>query len=344
MSRAGAIVRDAAALRLATALAALAGVPAGALEVTATVQPETLTVGDRAEVLLTVTGDRSELLDLAGGEPRFPAWGDRWADAEVVEVGPVEPVLDLARGTSGQNGRAGLFRQRLVVTAFRTGRVALPPREIALPGPGGTVELTTPADLALTIDSVLPAELADTAASEIELRPPAPPRALPLGLPFWATLAAGGAILLGLFALARRRSAVAEPAARLSPRDELVAALAAASEAEEPGAGHVRLSRGLRRFLGRSYGFRAVESTTSEVRRQLRNRHAPAGTEARVHEVLVACDRVKFAREAASRDALEARIAAAREAARELEEHLRPPEAGEGGADGGRRGRRERAA
>jgi hypothetical protein len=135
MSRSGTTVRVAAALRTATALAVLAAGPAGALEVTATVQPETLTVGDRAEVLLTVTGDRSELLDLAGGEPRFPAWGDRWGDAEIVEVGPVEPVLDLARGGSEENGQARLFRQRLVVTAFRPGRVALPPREIALPGP-----------------------------------------------------------------------------------------------------------------------------------------------------------------------------------------------------------------
>jgi hypothetical protein len=312
--------------RTALALIALATSPAGALEVTATIEPEALTVGDRAEVVLTVTGEPSEVT----GEPRFPAWGERWGGAEIVEAGPVEP----AAGASEENGEPRLFRQRLVVRAFRPGRMALPPLEIALPGPGGTVEITTPAGLALVIGSVLPEELADTAGSEIELRPPAPPRGLPLGLPFWSTLAAGGAILLGLFALARRRHAAAEPAARLSPRDELAAALAAASDAGEPEAGHVRLSHGLRHFLGRSFGFRAVESTTSEVRRQLRNRHAPAGAEARVHEVLTACDRVKFARESASREALEARIAAARELARELEEHLRPPDVESGGAAG----------
>lgn len=324
------------ALLAAAAVLALAAAPAGALEVTATVAPETLTVGDRAEVVLTLSGDHSELV----GEPRFPAWGDRWGVAEIVEAGPVEPAF----GASEETGRLRLFEQRLVVTAFRPGTVALPPRKIALPGRDGTVELATPAGLALRIDSVLPEELADTEASEIELRPPAPPRRLPLGLPFWTSLAAGGAILLGLFLLSRRRRAASAPAVVRSPGDELAAALAAAADAPEPEAGHVRLSLGLRRFLGRSFGFRAVESTTSEVRRRLRSRHAPAGAEARIHEILLACDRVKFAREAASREALEARVEAAREIARQVEEHLRAPGEAAAGSDTGTGAGRERAA
>lgn len=313
------------------ALLASAG-PAGAAAVEVTLPPGPLTVGDRAEVVVTVTGERYEV----AGEPRFPAWGESWGDAEIVEAGPVVPAL----GTLEEGGAPHLYEQRLVLVAFRPGLVELPPRPIALPGPEGTAELSTPAGLALRIDSVLPEELAETRGSEIEARAPAPPRPLPLGAAFWATLAGGCAVLLGLALLARRGRRAAAPAPHAAPRDELAAALAAAAAAPEPVAGHVALSLALRRFLGRSFEFRAVESTTTEVRRQLRARRAPAAIEARAHEVLAACDRVKFARESTTREALEARIGAAREVAAGVERHLRPPEARESAPGAGR----ERAA
>ncbi len=329
MTRAASLACTALLLPLAALLASPG--PAGAAAVAVTLPPEPLTVGDRVEVVVTVTGERGEV----AGEPRFPAWGESWGDAEIVEAGPVVP----AYGTA-EDGGARLYEQRLILVAFRPGLVELPPRPIALPGPEGTAELSTPAGLALRIDSVLPEELAETEGSEIEARPPAPPRPLPLGAAFWATLASGCALLFGLFLLARRGRRAAVPAPRAAPRDELAAALAAAAEAPEPVAGHVVLSLALRRFLGRSFGFRAAESTTTEVRRQLRGRRAPATVEARVHEVLAACDRVKFAREATTREALEARIEAAREVAAEAERHLRPPEGANAAPDAGR----ERAA
>lgn len=329
MIRAAALACTALLLPLG-ALLASAG-PAGAAAVEVTLPSGPLTVGDRAEVVVTVTGERDEV----AGEPRFPAWGESWGDAEIVETGPVVPAFGMP-----EEGGARLYEQRLVLVAFRPGLVELPPRPIALPGPEGTAELSTPAGLALRIDSVLPEELAETRGSEIEARPPAPPRPLPLGAAFWATFAGGCAVLLGLALLARRGRRAAAPAPHAAPRDELAAALAAAAAAPEPVAGHVALSLALRRFLGRSFEFRAVESTTTEVRRQLRARRAPAAVEARAHEVLAACDRVKFARESTTREALEARIGAAREVAAEIERHLRPPEAGESAPGAGR----ERAA
>lgn len=330
MIRPARLAHGALLLSLGALLAAAA--PAGAAAVHVTLPPGPLTVGDRAEIVVTVTGERDEV----AGEPRFPAWGERWGDAEIVEVGPVVPAF----GTADQSGAPRLYEQRLVLAAYRPGLVELPPRPIALPGPEGTAELSTPAGLALQIDSVLPAELADAEGSEIEARPPAPPRSLPLGGAFWVTLAGGCAMLLGLFLIARRRRRASAPVSRAAPRDELAAALAAAAEAPEPAAGHVALSLGLRRFLGRSFGFRAAESTTTEMRRLLRSREAPAAVEARVHEVLSACDRVKFAREPTSRETLAVRIEAAREIAAAVERHLRPPEAAEPTAGAGR----ERAA
>lgn len=300
---------------LAAACALLAAGPAAAATLEVTLEPRTATVGDRVEAVLVLATGPGEL----AGEPRFPVWGERWGAAEIVEAGPVE------RGRSGDGSE---HRQRLVLVAFRPGALELPPKGVAVPGPDGTAELWTPAGLTLQVDSVLPAGASsESAAGELEPRPPAPPRALPLGAAFWWSLA-GLSLLAAAVALGirrrRRASESAVPARRLAPREELEAALRAALErdAEE---GHVVLSLALRRYLGRAFAFPAAESTTSEVRRTLRGLRAPAAVEARTDELLRACDRVKFAREPVPRSTLEARVEAAREIAGEVGAHLAPP-------------------
>jgi hypothetical protein len=297
---------------------------AGAAELTVAIGPGPATVGDRIEAVLVLSVDPGEL----DGQPRFPAWDERWGAAEIVEAGPVARVVE-------SGGEGGLrFRQRLVLTAFRTGAVELPPKQVAVPGKGATAELWTPEGLALHVESVLPAE---AGSGELEARPPAPPEPLPLGRAFWWTLAALSVLTAGAAFLARRRHASRAAAAPpRSPRDELDASLAAAAREPAAEAGHVLLSLALRRFLGRKLGFPAAESTTAEIRRQLRGRRCSPGLEARAHEVLQACDRVKFAREPTARPALEARIEAAREIAGGIEDHLRPRPPGDAtGSHGG---------
>lgn len=284
--------------------------PAAAATLEVVLEPPRATVGDRVEARLVLTTEEGEL----AGEPRFPAWDERWGAAEIVEAGPVE------RGRSGEGAE---HRQRLILTAFRTGELELPPRRVAVPGPDRTTELWTAADLTLRVASVLPE---GEAAEAVEPEPPAPPRALPLGAPFWWTLAVLSLLAVGAVVLAARRHRPADrsPARRLAPREELAAALAEVRRAPAPEEGHVLLSQALRRYLGRSLGFPAVESTTSEVRRELRGRRVPAAVESRADELLRACDRVKFAREAVARETLEARIETAREVAAGLEAHLAP--------------------
>jgi hypothetical protein len=331
-----AVSRVAAALPVTTALllaAALAPAAAAAtLEVT--LAPETITVGDRVEALLVLTAGEEEL----AGEARFPVWDERWGAAEILEVGPVES----SEASRSAVGRRVALRQRLVLTAFRPGELELPPQRVALPGPDGTAELWTPAGLVLRVGSVLPAG-AETAA--LEPRAPAPPRPLPLGRAFWLTLAAGSLLAAAAVALAARRRAAsaAAPERRLGPAEELARALERAERAGAPEEAHVLVSLALRRYLGRAFGFPAVESTTAEVRRELRGRRAPAPVAARTDELLRACDRVKFAREPVERSTLEARIAAAREIAERLEAHLAPaPAPGRSAGTGGHR--REEAA
>lgn len=290
---------------------------AGAASLDATLEPPTATVGDRVEARLVLATGPGEL----AGEPRFPAWGERWGAAEVVEAGPVE------RSRSG----AGTIEhsQHLVLTAFRTGDLELPPRRVAVPGPDGTTELWTPAELTLRVASVLPD---GEEAESVEPQPPAPPRALPLGAAFWWTLAALSLLAVGAVTLAvrRHRPAAGSRGRRPGPAEELAEALRSAGREPAPDEGHVLLSLALRRYLGRTLGFPAPESTTSEVRRELRRRRVPAAVEARTDELLRACDRVKFACEPVARQTLEARLEAAREVAGALEAHLAPlhPETG----------------
>ena len=285
-----------------------------------------LTVGDRVSATLTLTADPGTL----DGEPRFPAWGKAWGPAEILRVSPVE---------SRKAGPSRVaYRQTVVLTAFRPGPLPLPPRKVAVPGAGATRELATPGDLSLTVESVLPATPPKGAAQGSARgsaqaiprpKPPAPPRALPLGRAFWWTLAVLGLAAAGAvgLAVAGRRSGTRTPAGArrsLPPAQELAASLQEVAREKSLERAHVALSAALRRYLGRSLGFAALESTTSEIRGQLRGRRAPERVAARSVEVLGACDRVKFAREPSARTALEARIGAAREIADRLEAYLAP--------------------
>lgn len=299
--------------RLAVGAALLLPAASGAAELRASLEPGTVTVGDRVEVVLVLTAPRQEL----SGAPRFPIWDDRWGDAEIVEAEGVERLESRA-------GESLRYRQRLVLAAFRTGTVELPPKGVTVPGPNETAEVWTPAGLDFEVESVLPGG-ADV--DELEPKPPEPPGGLPLGRAFWWTLAVTGSLAAALLLRLPRKDREERGAGRpRSAGEELDSALTAAAQAVTVEEGHVVLSLGLRRFLGRRFGFPAAESTTGEIRRQLRGRRCPPAVEGRVHEVLLACDRVKFARAPATRGALDARLEAAREIAGAVEDHLRPPE------------------
>lgn len=284
---------------------------ARAADLTVTLEPREPTVGDRVEAVLELSAEPAEV----AGEPRFPVWEGRWGGAEVLEAGPVVRLR--------KDGGGGLrFRQRLVLVAFRTGAVELPPKRIALPGPAATAELWTPAGLALDVASVLP-----PGEDRLEPRLPAAPEPLPLGGAFWWTLASLSGLAVGAVVLARRGGSRGESARPRTAAEALEDGLVAAARAPSAAEGHVALSLALRRFLGHALGFPAAESTTDEIRRQLRSRRLPPAVAARSHEVLRACDRVKFGREPVAPPALEARIEAAREIAGAVAAHLRPPAA-----------------
>lgn len=307
-----------------------------------TLEPETVTVGERVVATLRLSAPR----DAVGSGPRFPVWRDSWGDAEILEVGPLESNASTARDAPDGRKAADVvtWSQRLTLAAFRTGEVALPPREIVLPGnrPDERSVLTTsPPALSFTVESVLPAG-ADPDA--VEPAPPAALRELPVGDTFWWTLAIAGlltASAIGAVLLRSRTDRPGRTAGHTRPYDELrkrldalAGAAVAGSAAPTPEVlerGCVELSHALRRYLGRSLDFPAAESTTTEVRRGLRERRAPEAVVGRTDRVLRSCDRVKFARRPVEASTLRNRIEEVRELARALEEHLRP--AGEAGKE-----------
>jgi len=275
--------------------------------------PNAPTVGDHVQATITL---RARVLDLAG-EPHFPVWGRTWGEAEIVEKNEPAKV--------SEQGGIAVWEQRLVLAAFRTGPVPLPPVEIAVPTKAGTAQAQTPAGLALAVRSVIPQN-----EKNPEPKPPAAMQPLPVGERFWWTVAIlSAACLAGAWLLWRRRRAAAAPAIAaplLPPFEELTSELARLSAEPSMIALHTRLSLALRRYLGRRLPFPAVESTTSEIQRQLLSRRMPGPLVRQTIELLRACDLVKFARQEVAAARARERTESALQIAREFESHLAPRE------------------
>ncbi|HSS79267.1 MAG TPA: hypothetical protein VLV54_21280 [Thermoanaerobaculia bacterium] len=296
-------------------LLALSATPALAQPspVTVSLSPNGITVGDPARAVVSVTARTADL----SGEPRFPIWGSAWGEAEIIEK-------DAPLKTGERDGIA-TWQQTLTLRAFRTGSVPLPPVAVEVPVKQGTLKLQTPAGLALAVRSVIPPEEKNPVP-----KPPAAMRPLAIGAPFWWTLGALSALALaGLWLLRRRPKAAGAGAPEipaLPPFEELAAELDRMAAEPSMLSLHIRLSLALRRYLGRRLPFPAVESTTSEIQRQLLSRRLPGPVARPAVELLRGCDLVKFARQDVDPQRGQERLATARRLAGDLEVHLAPRE------------------
>lgn len=297
-------------------------------------EPEAPTVGDPIPVTLTLSVPEARV-DLVEDDP-FDAEslqaGQPWGDAEILRTGST-------RRTSSE-GRVRLSRE-LTVTAFQSGDVELVPLPLRL----GEVELLTP-PARLSIRSVLASgedltgndPLAEVDASNggatatLEARPYHPPVQLPLGRPFWWTAAVLSlACLLLAGHLWRQGPTSADPAK--TPGGALVDLLALLDELRQETSAeafHVKLSLGLRQYLGRNLDFAAPECTTREVAYRLdmhrQQRHRPRlETSLETLELLHSCDRVKFAGEVIDPADLRRRLGETRRLVQTLDRELQPP-------------------
>ncbi len=268
--------------------------------------PNGPTVGDPVTATITLEVPPDLVAD-----PRFPAWGKTWGEAEIVKAD--EPVRISST----------VWAQKLTLAAFKTGNVPLPPVQIAVPKKTGTVQVSTAPGLAIAVRSVIP-----QSEKNPEPKPAAALRPLPLGERFWWTVAGLSALcLLGawLIWLQNRRtsSQIAKPA--LGPFEELAAEIDGLRTEPSMLAVHTRLSFALRRYLGRRLPFPAVESTTSDIQRQLLSRRMPGPLVRQTVDLLRACDLVKFARQEVGETQARDRAETARRLAGELESLIAPP-------------------
>ncbi len=302
----------AAVLTPAATLAAMA--PPAAPTLSATLSPAEITVGDRVRVELEVTLPPGE----RWGPPTVDPGLHQWGEAELLAQRRPQQIP----------GEPRRYRLELLVTAFRPGKVSLPPIPVTVaplrqedPSPPAPLRFDTP-PLAFSVRSVLPAQGQPTP------QPPTPPQPLPAGTTFWWTV--GGLALASLLAagalLWRRRGLVAaRPAAPpLSPMAQFLRDLAALGREPSPELVHTRLSLVLRQLLAALLGFPAVERTTSEIDRELRRGHLAAPTRRHLLDLLRRCDEVKFARRPASREDAQQRLATAREVGEEIQHELVP--------------------
>ncbi len=278
------------------------------------VPPEPVTVGDPVKLSLRVTHPPGAVFDLPDVEQLAPGGSP---SALVVEA--VEPVLPAAGGRADAGATAWILHVR----PFDTGDLALGPLPLtyrpagAAPGDPRLTVATEPA--VLRVRSVLQSSEEDPA----DIKGPwsLPASLWPLLL--WGIgLAAAAAAVYLWRRLARRRAARAEappaPAApRATPYEEalrelerlLASGLVAAGRLKEF---HVALAEIVKKLLGATHGFEALDRTTEEVLRAL----PPVGAEEQVIAMsarfLPACDLVKFARHRPDRVEIEATVALAR--------------------------------
>ena len=269
--------------------------------------PDAPTVGDPVEATITLEVPADLVAD-----PRFPVWGKTWGEAEIVKAD--DPVRISST----------VWAQKLTLAAFKTGDVPLPPVQIAVPKRTGTVQVSTPEGLAIAVRSVIP-----QSEKNPKPKPAAALRPLPLGERFWWTVAGLSALcLIGLWLIWLQNRRMSPVAARpaLGPFEELAAEIDGLRSEPSMLAVHTRLSFALRRYLGRRLPFPAVESTTSDIQRQLLSRRMPGPLVRQMVELLRACDLVKFARQEVGETQAMERAETARRIAGELEAQIAPPQ------------------
>jgi hypothetical protein len=262
--------------------------------VSAEVDRETITVGDRIVYTVRAEHDKDLVVD-------FPQLASAWGDFEVLSQRPLQP----GKGSQGRvvTGKA------YVITAFTVGEHTTPPLRVSyLDRQGQTQEVETE-PIRITVASVLTGT--EGVTSTLDIRDLKPQAELPRDWSWllWAGLvglAFALAILASLWFMARRRkqAKVATPAAviDLRPPEEI------AYEELKRIAGLKLVERGrfkehytltsdcLRRYAEGIYDIPAMDRTTEEFHTALRQARVDGRQVRLFKDFLRESDLVKFAK------------------------------------------------
>jgi hypothetical protein len=271
----------------------------------ARVDVESVTLGDTFQLAVEVVHDPSMTVTV----PASLALGDAFSEH--------------GRDTSTRDNGDGTVTMTVVLTigAYDVGDQTVPaiPVSYVVDGTARTVE-TRP--IGMIVDSYIDSQSPSGAPeSEPELRPIAGPVDVmrPDWTVIWVLVGIAGAVALiaigwaARWAMRRRKVAAAAEQVPLRPAHE--EAMARLAELEKSGAleaadlepAYTSLSEIVRAYLGRRYGFPALDLTTEEINAELAARAEAAEVAGELRAWFDACDLVKFAEYPSSPD--EARTA-----------------------------------
>jgi len=237
------------------------------------------------------------------------------------DLGPFVVASQSAFGPSAEGSGTELWRREYLLEAESVGELIVPPLTITFQeeiDPEAPAQQLRTEPLAITVASVLPADV-DIAAPK-DIAPPAPlPRSAVSWLPWLLGVLAIGLAVLA--ALAWRRWRRPRPAATtLRPAHLLALAelerLQGQLSTDPPGSNeaYVRLADILRRYVVWRFGLRADAKTTEELLASAdRSGGLIAARRHLIGPVLAACDLVKFARHRPGPGDLQVRLRQARD-------------------------------
>jgi hypothetical protein len=220
------------------------------------------------------------------------------------DLGPFVVASQSALGPSAEGAGTDLWRREYLLEAESVGELIVPPLTVTFQeqvDPEAPAQELRTEPLAITVTSVLPADVDIAAPKDI-----APPLPLPRSAVSWLPWLLGG-LAIGLAALAvlawRRWRRRRPPAAALRPAHLLALAelerLQGQLPADQRGSEevYVRLADILRRYVVWRFGLRADAKTTEELLASAERSGGPiAARRHLIGPVLAACDLVKFAR------------------------------------------------
>ncbi len=235
-----------------------------------------LTIGDRLKLELAVSYPRSLTVS-----PPFVEKADEFTVTE-------------QKHQIRYRGDTVVDIYNLTLALWRTGEKKLPPFLVTYQDASGLVAAASDS-LPVKVVSLIDERMQDI--NDIKRQ-----REFPNLIPVWvllAVLALGGAGYFGYRLLRRYRRKRAEPAPLLSPWDEAFRALKQVPVEEWLSSGQVKryyytVSEIVKRYLTRRFEFPAIDQTTSEILRELRQRRLSELE--RFRSFFFETDRVKYAK------------------------------------------------
>lgn len=315
---------------MARLMAALVGVCVGVTALVA--DPGAATAQDVPDLRLAMEVDTTEIhlgdpvaVRLAVDHPA--EWVVHWADSldiapfEVLDHAVSAPVASPVGGSGPGGSVAGGGRARsvgtLTITSFELGELEIPPIEVAVAAPDGTVQQLLTDPFRIGVESVGLDESGDI--REIKA-PLSIARNWWVLLPWLLLVAAVGAGALHLHRRMQARPVAEIAKPRTPPRPHHLVALEALDELERSSLlergqvkrWHVRVSEIIRAYVEGQLEVPALEMTTGEVVSGLRTAALGERITDAFHRFLARCDLVKFAKLRPGADASRELLGAAR--------------------------------